>query len=204
MRRASSIRKLLLVGVIAGFASAANATTIELSNHSSDSTTPASALSATLEFVVSGTELMLTVNNQSEFEITEIYFNFPDSVTTLTETLLPTGWSLEFDKQAAQFGIFDAALLAGKKSQTAILSSGTGTFTLGIVGTGPFADYHFANEHTEVPPGDLRARAAAKFVAGPEGMEGGYGAATPEPNGAVLFGVGCLILGLAMRRRGLD
>jgi len=86
-------RKYMLLGLLLGaagifvlaFAPKASATSITISSVSSDDT-PASELSATFDFSVSGKTLTLNVTNNTgtvtDFNINQIYFNSSDGVTT--------------------------------------------------------------------------------------------------------------------------
>ena len=188
---------LVLLGTVT------NAATLQLSDLSSDAT-PASDLDAVLETSVNGSNLVLTLSNDSNYEITEIYFNFTDNVTSLSEKgNFPSGWSLQlFDQPTDGFGSFDAALVG---TTSTIPSGGSEQFPMKIQGTSPFADTDFTTEFSNVLGGGTASWAAAKFENGPGG-DFAFGASTPnastpEPHSMLLFGAGGLVVGLAIRRR---
>ncbi len=193
----------VLTAALVSFGTVTNAATLQLSDLSSDAT-PASELTALLETVVNGSNLRLTLTNQSNYEITEIYFNFTDNVTSLSKKPggnFPSGWSLQlFDQPTDGFGSFDAALVG-----TTSIPVGGQEFRMKIQGTGPFADTDFTTEFSNVLGGGTASWAAAKFENGPGG-DFAFGASTPnastpEPHSMLLFGAGGLLVGLAIRRR---
>jgi len=193
-----------LTAALVSFGTATNAATLQLSDLSSDAT-PASDLDAVLETSVNGSNLVLTLSNDSNYEITEIYFNFTDNVTSLSEKgNFPSGWSLQlFDQPTDGFGSFDAALVL--VGTTSIPSFGSEQFPMKIQGTTPFLDTDFTTEFSNVLGGGTASWAAAKFENGPGG-DFAFGASTPnastpEPHSMLLFGAGGLIVGLAVRRR---
>lgn len=223
-REGRVVRKLWRLGaslvLVVLFGTTASATTIQLSELSSDAT-PASQLSALLELNVSGNTLTVIVTNQTTspntFNINEIYFNASDDILGLNLTGA-TGqfdgnnkkaWTLVTAVGADSFGTFDFGLLDGVDSQPSTIFPGEfQTFNLHIScaasATCDMSD--FGTELSTLGPGSNRVLAAMNFVSGPGG-DSAYGAsgasATPEPHSAILFGVGALVVGVALRKKAI-
>ena len=189
------------IGALA-MANAAPATLISMSMFSSDETDPG-LLNATLDFSVVGSVLTLTVTNTTdnnpfgfEFDINEIYFNAPDTVT-LSLVNIP-GWSLQTDVMADGFGVFSFALIDGQGGNPAQITPGEiQVFTLNITAGTP-AKLDFVSIFSDPPPGDRGAPIAAKFVNG-NGDDSAYGA-VPAPGVLALLGVAGLLSGRRRRR----
>ena len=200
------INRLLATMVVAVLASgnAAEANTVlTLSDHSSDETS-AAALDATLVFSVVGTALDLTVANDTPevggFDIKAVYFNATSNVSGLLLGPGANGWHLFPGESADGFGTFDFALISDAGGDPAAIDPQESlTFTFDIMGVDPFLEVDFVTEFSDIPPGDTRALAAAKFVRGP-GDDSAFGAVIPEPGTAMLgiFGIG--VLGWIKRR----
>lgn len=190
-------------------AGAASATTISLSDVSSDAT-PASQLDASFDFSVAGSTLTLTVTNTgSDFNINQVYWNGSGLVSALSLTSathsaagdVTSVWApVEVGSSADGFGSFTFALTDGVgETNVNILEPGESiVFVLSITGSGGYADVDFivANGSGYV--------AAAKFVNGPDDPEdpgnedSAFGAAVPEPAAGALLLLG--LAGLAARR----
>lgn len=205
-----------LVGLY--MAPAASASTIILSEYSSD-TTPASVLDATLDFTITDiTELTLSVTNDTtapdEFEMNMMFFNATDNVTGLTLQIVrssggedppPEEWVLEVEAGTSGptkvdgFGIFDYALIDGVGPDPhQIMPGETLEFVMDIAGTGPFYSWQFSTELSAPYAGEIQAAGAAKFVDGPSG-DSAFGATIPEPGTFSLLVLAGL--GLTVRRR---
>lgn len=220
MRMAADFtRFLLLLGVGLAWSASASATTITLSDVSSDNT-PASQLDATYEFMISAaTELTLTVtnttdadavDNDAEFLMNGVWFNAMSNVTGLS--LDSATHSVSGDVFAAWqpavagatpngFGSFDFGLDDGLGATNPnLIGAGENiVFVLTITGTGPFvmSDFEVANAQNY--------SAAGKFVSctGNDCVElddSAFGAAIiPEPSTGLLLALG--LAGLSTRRR---
>ncbi|MEN8182967.1 MAG: hypothetical protein ABFS46_10580 [Myxococcota bacterium] len=190
----------------------ATASTLFLSDVSSDET-PAAALFAELRFeIIGATVLRITLLNRTdesnasfgtgEYAIREIYFNATPNVTALSLTSPASGWSLATNQRGGgEFGRFDYALIGdlGKDVQVAVDPGASLVFELDISGTGPFDMLDFATERSRIPPGSMEMLAQAKFVQGP-GDDSAFGA-VPEPRVALLVTAG-LVAALLRRRPG--
>lgn len=201
----------ITAGVLAACAlgAAANGAIINLSSHSSDET-PASWLSATLEFEVSGSTLSLTVTNDTfgatAFKITDVYFNAASNVASVTALTMPSGWNFSTNVATAGFGIFDFGVSRSGNPNLAILPGASLTFLFSVAGSDVVAE-NFISEMSTIPPGGMTALAAARFRGGPEddSATGAYNPTIPPPPvpapAAVvaLFG-GAMIAGVRRRR----
>ena len=205
-------RSALLPGLFAVFGlllgSAAQATTITLSDLSSDAT-PASLLDATFDFSISGaSELTLTVTNDTsppnKFNINEIFFNGAgnvaglslDSATHSVEGLVTGQWGpVDVATMVNGFGVFDFGLTdgVGEKDVSVIGFGESVDFVFTISGTGPFDmnDFVVANASGNI--------AAAKFVSGKQD-DSAFGAAVPEPATGALVAFGLVLLGVRRRQ----
>ncbi|UCF34918.1 MAG: PEP-CTERM sorting domain-containing protein [Phycisphaerales bacterium] len=180
------------------------AETIILSTHSSDES-PAFVLDATLEFIVVDSTLTLEVTNDTTapdtFDISEVHFNVLESAgVTALALISPTeGWFLRTNVDTGMFGVFDFTVIDGVgEVPTQILPGETEAFTFDISGGGPFYASDFTSDFSTIPPGDMPALAAAKFVDGPD-MDSAYGAYVPEPGSLSLLALGLTLF--TFRRR---
>ncbi len=190
------------VGALA-LATAAPASLITLSDASSEPGVDASLLSATMEFTVAGTTLTLTVTNNTSgansFKMNELYFNAPDGVTLSFDGL--AGWNMATGVAVGMFGVFDFALLDGQGGSPNQITAGeTVSFTFTIL-TGTPTMNNFVSEFSTIPPGDMPAIVAAKFVQGP-GDVSAFGAVTiPSPGALALLAAAGLVSSGRRRRR---
>ena len=225
------LRILPLAAVLLLLASASHASTILLSNLSSD-TTPASQLDATLQFMVTGSQLSLTLtnttgddaaDNDAAFLINEIYWNGSADVTGLTllsatkngTTDVTAGWGgagAVSGGSAAGFGTFDFALTdgVGFNDPNVARPGESIVFLFDIAASGPVDMSDFVALST-IPPGNSPSFAAAKFVScrGADCVEvddSAYGA-TDNPDfvlpepATTALLLGALGLGLLVSRR---
>ena len=222
------LRRLICACALFAVIPVAGASTITLSNKSSDfgeptgSTDPAD-LDALLDFQVAGNILTLSVTNNTTapntFDITEVYFNATSDVTSLSLTsptsagdagTNPSGWDFSTGSNADGFGSFDfAVMLFGDINLNPnIVSPGETevlTFTLTCAGgaTCDMTDF--------VDPNSMDFLAAAKFVNGPDvedppgqiGPDSAFGGTmVPVPAAVWLFASGLLgLIGISRRKK---
>jgi hypothetical protein len=210
-------------------ASAGHATSVPLSQASTDETDPA-VLTATVDFQISGpSELTLTVSNGTSdpfaFDLDEVFFNGSSDVAGLTLVSASDGeaWKLNAgNTKAGGFGHFDFKL-----SGSSIAAGDSVMFVLGVSGSGPYDMADFVESGADcsvtsardpgdcetfsrVPPGDQITQVAVKFMRGP-GDDSAYGgsngpgqpALIPEPQLFLLLGASALLMA-SWSRRGRD
>lgn len=208
------IRPAIIAIFALGVSSAGQATTLTLSDVSSDAT-PAASLSGTITLaVVGGNVLSLTLENQTsipnEFNVNGVWWNGDGGVTSLSLTSAThsssgdvlTAWTpVESGTSADGFGAFDFALTDGVGAGNPnIAHPGESiVFLMAITGSCTATACTAANFVLENPSGFL---AAAKFVNGPDDPESpgnedsAFGAIVPEPTTALLLGAGLLVMSL--------
>jgi len=194
----------IVLAVLASSPADADTITLPLSAFSSDET-PADVLDAKFIFSVISTVMRLDVYNETTdpdaYKINQIYFNAKENVTGLQWLAPPfgppPGWTLLTDEAAGGFGVFDFYLEGGVGNDTNFIQPGEfATFRFFISGTGSFYESDFVTPST-IPPGNIAALAAAKFVQGPDD-DSAFGA-VPIPGAVWLLGSG--LIGLAFIRR---
>lgn len=212
---APALPRLALLVALALAGGAAQASTLTLSDVSSDET-DAAVLAATLEFQITGaSELTLSVTNDTTapaaYVINEIFFNATSNVSALSlvsassslDGSVGANWGLATGVAGNGFGRFDFQLFgkSGPFERREIQPGETVDFVLSIAGTGPFSLADFTTDLSVIPPGQLRVLAAAKFVKGPKD-DSAYGAVVPEPTSAALLGLGLAAIAASRRRPG--
>jgi len=183
---------IVAVGLV-GLPTRVMATTLTLSDLSSDAT-PAAILDATVDFAITGAnELTVTVTNNTSapntYNINKIFFNAVanvtglalDSATHSAEGDVASDWSLNpAQTKAGTFGTFDFALQGPRRegeNNPSLIGPGEDIeFVFTISGTGPFDMDDFV-ESTDPRSGNA-ACAAAKFVNG-QGDDSAFGARMP-------------------------
>jgi MYXO-CTERM domain-containing protein len=199
-----------MAGVAVGIAPVASASImLELSTHSSDSTS-ASVLLATTENSAVGATLTINVTNDTaapdEFNINEFYFNGPDGVSLTIDTV-PNQWNFYVagamgnPTQADGFGTFDFAVIDGQgENHPSVINPGeTVSFVFTLSAPADTSDFTSALS-ADQPPGSMPALIAAKFVNGP-GDDSAFGATVPTPGALALMGVAGLVAARPRRRR---
>ena len=211
---------LLCAGIVLPSASA-TATTLFQSEFSSNGT-PASDMTALMDFAVLGSVLTLTVTNQTQpttsgYHMNQLYFNTSNDVTDLMLTGASgsidgdnlVDWTLyaattgqSIDTKADGFGKFDWSLLDGVNGEDAtIWPTEVQVYTLTISCGGGLVcdadDFGFGLSTGKGQP----VLGAAKFVTGPGG-DSAFGGTTivPEPSTAALLGLGLAVLALRRQR----
>ena len=202
----------LLAAAVLVWSTTASASTLILSDFSSDST-PASVLGATLEFSDPvGDQITLSVTNDTSgsdlYFVNFVYFNTTSDVASLVLDSVTSsidgaigGWTLNPDQSIGAFGNFDYELQGPVGNNPSQIESGeTVDFVFTFTAGSTVDPTDFVTEFSTNPPGSTPALAAAKFVRGP-GDDSAFGAVVPEPGTLSLLAMGVLGLAAATRRR---
>jgi hypothetical protein len=147
--------------------------------------------------------LVITLDNQTAapnaYAINEVYFNFAWDSSLFGFNSTNTGSGVLNDVNvpinADGFGTFDANITG-----FGLASGGTEVWQIDLGANGiTMSDFDVLSS---IPPGDIRAFVALKFVQGP-GDDSAYGAAVvPVPAAVWLFGSGLLgLVGVARRKK---
>ena len=192
----------LLTAVVLFPLATVNATQIlEFSDYSSDET-PVEQLTASVEFTVSWPQLLIDLNNTSDFSIAQLYFNSDSDLTGLAfNGTVDSAWSISGsgasqNQNANGFGNYNWLIDFG--SGDSRLSSGVTSLIL-LDMTGTTNEGTISSKLSTIPPGHTQAFAAMKFESGP-GDDSAYGASIPDPVAVFLLGSASLI-GFAGARR---
>jgi len=196
----STLRLLVLGGLIAAWPVQARAAVVlDFSDRSSDET-PASVLNAVVSFATSGNQLLIDINNLSNYDIAQLYFNADPTLTALAFTG-PTSWKVQGTGRTTTYaadgmGSFNFVIDFGKPATW--LDPGTIT-SLSLTMSGTTSDAGFLNLST-IPPGQYQEMSVLKFQSGPndDSAFGGTSTVVPEPATLLLVGSG---IALAARRR---
>jgi hypothetical protein len=199
-------------------ATGAAATTVSLSNASSDAATLAAAdMDAAMTFSVDGSTMTLEVSNlsASPIRMSELYFNASHDVTSITLSLAPghssTGdmlWAVSSSAASTGFGTFDymvEGIVAGRgnnRESGEIAAGGSAIFTFAVSGMNIDAS-DFGTTLSAASGADTAAYAAAAFHpnGGANNVTGAAVATTPEPSTALLLALGLGMLTRVSRRR---
>lgn len=209
----SSLCMVAVLGVVFCCISGARAGSMSLSGLSSDPNISAAELGATVDFQLTSTDLStdpiitVTVSNTSLAQITELLFNIPDSVKSVSLTTNPQGrWQvtgLSDSHSVAGFGLFDLLLDDIPGQPTVKISSGAVDPTIfGIQlfdGDGSITDAYFYNgsESTTITGGETAVVVAAFFTnVSEQGDAYGASLAMPEPGTLALLAFSMFMVGV--------
>ena len=195
---------LALAVCLVGPCPAEASTILQFSDFSSDETLPGD-LTARVTFEVTGTQLQITIDNQSDYQIAQLYFNTHTELTGLDFSTSPNpDWTIsgsgEFqDEKVGGFGSFNWLIDFG--SGDSRLEAGDTTNLILDMAGDDFSSIEssISNTLSTIPPGDIRVYAAIKFEAGPED-DSAFGAVVPLPGTCLLLASGLLGL-VAIKRR---
>lgn len=217
--RSRGIRLWSLLAITTACLSAAPARAacqLTFSTKSSDSTPP-SAIPATATFSVVGSQLQISINNSSAYQIADLYFNTDATLTGLAFASDPqfaafsvSGGPIQ-SQNAGGFGDFNYRLDFGN-AQTFL---GPGITSLVLDMTGTTSESAICNTFGANPSNsDNLAIAVLKFQSGPRDDSAfgatdqpgtpitGTGDLVPEGNAGIMLACGVLPLALLALRRG--
>jgi hypothetical protein len=196
---------LATLGVDTSGRGAAEASVMFSFSDVSSNETPPGVLTSTTTFTVSGSQLLIDVDNTSSYEIAQLYFNSDTTLTGLAfdesaATDFNPSWSISgtgaFQTRTADgFGQFNWLIDFGSTTRP-----GSGLTSLTLDMTGSTLESTIGSTLSSVPPGEIRALAAMKFESGPGG-DGAFGAVVPLPGTWLLLGSGLVGLVLIGRRK---
>lgn len=214
LRHALPVAFVVLAGTLFAHSTAKAGVTLQYSQFSSDST-PASVLTATATFTVSGSQLTIAINNTSQYLIADLYFNTDTTLTGLafnTSGATNSNWGISGTGASQSIGAdgmgrYNFRITFGSGSSR--LAAGTTTLVLDMTGTTTEAT--IGSKLSTIPPGTVRTLSVLKFEAGPGGDSAFGGSLTspipgptpvPEPStiALALSGLGPLVV-IGLRRR---
>jgi hypothetical protein len=168
--------------LLVGAGSSRASVVLNFSQLSSDET-PASALKATATFTVSGSQLLIDINNQSAYDIAQLYFNTDTALTDLSfATAVNPQWSIDGTGTSQSLGA------DGMGSFNYVIDFGSGadrldpgsTTQLVLDMTGTTTEATIGSKLSVNPPGDRTALGVIKFESGPKG-DSAFGGSTSSP-----------------------
>jgi hypothetical protein len=161
------------LGLILGAGAPAQAQSINFTSKTSDETL-ASAVPATVTFNVVGSQLHVTIDNDSAYRVVDLYFNSDATLTNLTYVSgLPAGFSVTdtgsgaAQTQGTPFGSFNWKLtFDGPPGPPGLPANTLTTVVFNMTGTTTVPTI-LSKQSTGAPPGNGSALAVIKFQAGP-------------------------------------
>ena len=182
--------------------------TLSFSDFSSDST-PATSLTAAVEFTVLDSQLQIVIVNTSAFKIARLYFNSDPTLTGLEFNdagATNRAWRIRGtgtnQNRRTPFGKFNWYIRFGHGHRRLAAGSTTNLVLDMTKANGVLDATLFVNKFSMIPPGNTLALGVIKFEAGPRD-DSAFGAAVPEPSVLTLtaFGATVGLLGYGWRRR---
>ena len=170
--------------------------------------TPPSVLTATATFQISGSQMLIDIDNTSSYDIAALYFNSDTTLTALAfdpSSTFDPAWSisgsgLTQNQSGDGFGKHNWEIDFGNGAT--FLDNGLTTLMLKMTGT--TSEDTIATKSSWNPPGETSAIAVMKFQAGPGGDSDfgtGYLAPLPLTAGMGLGLFCCLAVAGVIRRR---
>jgi hypothetical protein len=198
---------LLVVPAGASTISDAEIRLSEMSSEQEEGGTPPNVLNAVVKFTVVDSTLTLDVNNTSNYDIVDLYFNSSDYISNLS-IIPPThaDWRLGGHRKAGGLGTYDhhVTVTGNFNKSSATIQDGTWAslvFSFDCVDVDVCSVLDFAAIN-----GDKGKALAAKFVNGGDAFgdpdDSAFGASPshmPEPGTGALLGLGLVALARARR-----
>jgi hypothetical protein len=160
--------------------------TLRFSDYSSDST-PISAIPAEVTFTVSGSQLLIDINNLSSYGIRSLYFNTDTSLTGLSFSgSVDPNWGISGTGTTQAIGAdgmgrYNWEIEFGPPASSFLPAGGTTLLTLNMTGTTTEAT--IGSKLSTNPPGSVEALAVLKFQTGPNNDDSTFGGSvTRDPD----------------------